>query len=213
MDETGSVKAYISRCYFSIYFPIKLFTVTGDLLLHLSSMPSGSGGGIPCLILVDEELDTFKLLVEWAHASQEGKLQTQDPLEGVPSNNLAKLYVLAHQYKITKLQHAVMRALFKGTHSRDWSHCEFLSSKSSLDLLVDRVPQRSKMHQFLVNYLVNNLIQAPKRHTEELMDNIPGQLVRLAFKKILELPKCSCSDGKGTVAHERVDDYLLDSAD
>ncbi|KAI7787185.1 hypothetical protein LA080_000522 [Diaporthe eres] len=176
-------------------------------------MPSGSGGKIPCLILLDEELDTFKLLVEWAYASHEGNLQTQDPLDGVTSNDLVKLYVLAHQYKITKLQNAVMRALFKGPHSRDWSHCEFLSSKSSLDRLVDRVPQGSKMHQFLVNYLVSNLIQAPTRNTEELMDNIPDQLVRLAFKKILELPKCSCSDGKGTVAHEKVDDYLLDSAD
>ncbi|KAK7723777.1 hypothetical protein SLS64_000108 [Diaporthe eres] len=190
-------------------------TLTGDLSLQLSSMPSGSGGKIPCLILLDEELDTFKLLVEWAHASQEGKLQMQDPLEGVTSNNLVKLYVLAHQYKITKLQNAVMRALFKGPHSRDWSHCELLSSKSSLGRLVDRVPRGSKMHQFLVNYLVNNLIQAPTRNTEELMDNIPDQLVRLAFKKILELPGCSCSAarGKGTVAHEKVDDYLLDSAD
>lgn len=213
MDETGSVKAYISRCYFDIYFPIKLFEVTGDLSLQLSSMPSGSGGKIPCLILLDEELDTFKLLVEWAHATKEGKLQAQDPLEGVTSDNLVKLYVLAHQYKIMKLQDAVMRVLFKESHSRDWSYCEFLSSKSSLDRLVDRVPQGSKMHQFLVNYLVNNSIQAPTSTAEKLIDNIPDQLVRLAFKKIFELPERSCSNRKGTDAHDKVDHYLLGGAD
>ncbi|KAG6360581.1 hypothetical protein INS49_011643 [Diaporthe citri] len=162
-------------------------------------MPDGQGDKIPILVLLDEELDTFKLLVTWAYASLEGKLETQDPLKGVRSDDLVRLYVLAHQNKITKLHDAVMRALFKESHSRGWSHCEFLTNKSSLDRLVDRVPQESKMHQFLVNYLVNNSIQARTSNAEKLMDNIPDQLVRLAFKKIFELPE--------------FDDYLLGGAD
>lgn len=213
VNESGSIKAYISRSYFDIHFPIKLFEVTGDLSLQLSSMPSGSGGKIPCLILLDEELDTFKLLVEWAHATKEGELHAQGPLKGVTSDNLVKLYVLAHQYKITKLQDAVMRALFKDSRSRDWGHCEFLSNKSSLDRLVEKVPQGSKMHEFLVDYLVNSSIQAPTSNAEKLIDNIPDQVVRLAFKKIFELPECSCSNRKGTDANDKVDDYLLGSAD
>lgn len=213
VDESSCLKAYISKWYHSIYFPIKLFGVTGDLSLRISSMPDGQNGKIPILLLLDEELDTFKLLVTWAHASLEGKLETKDPLEDVRSDDLVRLYVLAHQYKITKLQDAVMRVLFMESHSRDWGHCEFLSNKSSLDRLVDRVPQGSKMHEFLVNYLVKNPIQAPTHDVEKIIDNIPDQLVRLAFKKIFELPECSCSNRKGTDAHGKVDDYLLGSAD
>lgn len=213
VDESSCLKAYISKWYDSIYFPIKLFGVTGDLSLRISSMPDGQNGKIPILLLLDEELDTFKLLVTWAHASLEGKLETKDPLEGVRSDDLVRLYVLAHQYKITKLQDAVMRVLFKESHSRDWGHCEFLSNKSSLDRLVDRVPQRSKMHQFLVNYLVKTPIQAPTHDAEKIIDNIPDRLVRLAFKKIFELPECSCSNRKGTDSHDKVDDYLLGGAD
>lgn len=212
VDGFGCLKSYVSKCFFSIYFPIKLFCVTGDLSQHISSMPNGQGGKIPILLLLDEEFDTFKLVVTWAHVSLEGKLGTQDPLEGVRSDDLVRLYVFAHQHKITKLQDAVMRALFKESHSRDWSHCEFLNNKTSLDRLVDRVPQGSKMHQFLVNYLVNKSLQAPTPDSEKLMDKIPDQLGRLAFKKIFELPECSCSSRKGADAHDKVDDYLLGGA-
>lgn len=213
LDCRSSLKAYVGRWHVSIDFPVQLFQVTGHLERHLSSHPDGWSGVIPCLELDDEDPDAFKLLVEWAHTLRAGKLDTQNPLEGARSDDLVNLYVLAHQYKITKLQDGVMKALFKACHSKDWSQCAFSSSKSSLDHLVDKVPEDSKMHQFLTTFLVEKALQAPRGNAEKIMENIPDQLVRLAFTKILKLPACSCLDGKVTDADVGVDDFLLSGGD
>ena len=106
-----------------------------------------------------------------------------------------------------------MKALFKACHSKDWSQCAFSSSKSSLDHLVDKVPQESKMHQFLATFLVDNALQAPRGNTDKIMENIPDQILRLAFTKILKLPACSCLNRKVTDANVKVNNFLLGSKD
>lgn len=213
IDEWGSIEAYISKWYFCIEFPIRLFEATGNLKLGLTSHLDGRGGKVPCLRLLDEERDVFKLLVKWARTALEGKLETQDPLEGVGLDDLVKLYVLAYQYDINVLQDGVMKALFKAFHSGGWSKSAVLFNKSSLDRLVDKVPHVSKMHQFLVNLLVENRLGASGNNGEKILETIPDQLVRLAFKKIIDQPAYSGSNWTGTSALDKVDDYLLGSAD
>lgn len=210
IDEWGSIEAYISKWYFCIEFPIRLFEVTGNLHLELSSHPDGRGGKVPCLKLLDEEHGVFKPLVKWARAALEGKLETQDPLEGVGPDDLVKLYILAHQYDISMLQDGVMKALFKAFHSGGLSKSAVLFNKSSVDRLVDKVPHVSKMIQFLANLLAENRLGASENNGEKILESIPDQLVRLAFKKIVGQPAYSWI---GTRALEKVDDYLLGGAD
>lgn len=195
-------------------FPTELFKVTGDLSKHVGLHWDGRQH-VPCLKLADENPWIIQLLVDWAHAAlaRQRNMRTKNPLNDAISSDLLELYTLAYRYNIFRLQYNVMNAMFKACHSKVWWQCSFAHNRSPLARFVERVPEDTQMRQFLVNLLMGSAVAASRHEAKLLTDNIPEQLLRIAFTKIVELPATECPNWKGADENYGVECYIADDSD
>lgn len=195
-------------------FPTELFEVTGDLSKRVGLHWDGRQH-VPCLQLTDENTWIIQLLIDWAHAAlaRKGNMRTKNPLNDAISSDLLELYTLAYRYNISRLQYNVMNAMFKACHSKVWWQCSFAHNRSPLARFVERVPEDTQMRQFLVNLLMGSAVAASRHEAKLLTDNIPEQLLRIAFTKIVELPATECPNWKGADENYGVECYIPDDSD
>lgn len=195
-------------------FPTGLFEVTGDLSQRVGLHWDGRQH-VPCLQLKDEDPCILQLLVDWARAAlaRKGNMRTENPLDDARTSDLLELYTLAYRYNISELRYNVMNAMFKACHSKVWWQCSFAHNRSPLARFVERVPEDTQMRQFLVNLLMGSAVTASRHEAKLLTDNIPEQLLRIAFTKIVELPATECPNWTGTDENYGVEGYIPDDSD
>lgn len=170
---------------------------------------------VPYLQLHDEDPEIFQFLVDWAHSVLGRKMnsKTENPLSRAISVELLELYTLAYRYNIPGLRYNIMNAMFRACDSKVWWQCSFAHNRSPLARFVERVPEDTQMRQFLVNFLTGSAVTASRQGAKFLTDNIPDQLLRLAFTKIVELPATECPNWKCADENYGVEGYIPDDSD
>ncbi|KAL1865162.1 hypothetical protein Daus18300_007288 [Diaporthe australafricana] len=142
---------------------------------------------VQVLRLADVEPEVIATLLDWAHAFQAQTLGSFNPIERAESNHLVKLYAFAHQYEITELQDIIMTSLIEDCQTKKhWWNCGFSREFNALNSLAAQVPCDDRIHQLLVESLVNSTLAEARSDAEDIMDNIPNQLLRLAFTSMLK---------------------------